>query len=86
MTANRTKKIEDEAWELLDNAPEDSVLEGSSDLVHSSDSKRRGRRSLFGPSCHPPHPPSFMEKYFGNVFNTRKKIKKMLRLKRRYVY
>ena len=37
MTANRTKKIEDEAWELLDNAPEDSVLEGSSDLVHSSD-------------------------------------------------
>ena len=37
MMANRTKKIEDEAWELLDNAPEDSVLEGSSDLAHSSD-------------------------------------------------
>ena len=37
MMANRAKRIEDEAWELLDNATEDSVLGGSGDLAHSSD-------------------------------------------------
>ena len=37
MMANRVKRIEDEARELLDNATEDSVLGSSSDVVHSSD-------------------------------------------------
>ena len=36
-TANRAKRIEDEAWEPLDNAPEDSALGGGGDAAHSSD-------------------------------------------------